>query len=166
MSKRNLGNAIRDYAKQHKIDAEELVVMSFFKMSEQVVKNSPVYDIKGGRFRSNWFAKANNASTKKTTSLTRNSMDGVEDVARKAYKNKTSAYLTNNLKYARVIEYGLYPNPPKKGRGRTRGGYSTQAYSGLVRLTILRFKRDFLKIVRSDRIKTAGRERRVWKTIK
>lgn len=166
MSKRNLGNAIRDYAKQHELDCEEIFVQSFFKLSEPITKNSPAYDIKGGRFRSNWFAKEGSASKRTTTSRTRDSMSGVRDVARKAYKRKSSAHLTNNLPYARVIEYGLYPNPPKGGRGRTKGGYSTQAHGGLVRLTVLRFKRDFLKIVRSDRIKTSGRGKRVWKTIK
>jgi hypothetical protein len=36
-------------------------------------------------------------------------------------------FIVNNLDYMRTIEYGLYPNPPKKSGGRTVNGFSTQA---------------------------------------
>jgi hypothetical protein len=34
--------------------------------------------------------------------------------------------------YSGVIDEGKYPNPPKKGTGKTLNGYSTQAMRGLV----------------------------------
>jgi hypothetical protein len=48
-------------------------------------------------------------------------------------------YLCNSLPYARVLEYGLYPNPPKSPTGKTQGGYSKQTPQGMVRITALEF---------------------------
>lgn len=50
-------------------------------------------------------------------------------------------YLTNNLPYAAVIEYGLYPNPPKTEGGKTSGGFSKKAPHGMVRKNVMRFNR-------------------------
>jgi hypothetical protein len=55
-------------------------------------------------------------------------------------------YLVNNLPYAPVVEYGLYPNPPKhgglteEGKPKTVGGFSMQAPYGMVRLTAAEFQ--------------------------
>jgi hypothetical protein len=38
--------------------------------------------------------------------------------------------------YAGVLDDGLFPNPPKAGTGKTRGGYSTQALKGMAQPTI------------------------------
>jgi hypothetical protein len=45
-----------------------------------------------------------------------------------------SMYMTNSLPYAAVVEYGLYPNPPKSGT-KTAGGFSKKAPAGMVRIT-------------------------------
>ena len=53
-------------------------------------------------------------------------------------------WLYNNLPYIQVLEYGLYPNPPKKGsyvKGqgyvvKSQGGYSKQAPAGMVRISV------------------------------
>jgi len=44
-------------------------------------------------------------------------------------------YLTNSVPYIELLEYGGYPNPPKRGKGKTIGGYSRQAPQGMVRIT-------------------------------
>lgn len=44
-------------------------------------------------------------------------------------------YLTNSVPYIEVLEYGGYPNPPKRGTGKTIGGFSRQAPAGMVRIT-------------------------------
>jgi len=38
-----------------------------------------------------------------------------------------------------MLEYGLYPNPPKHPTGKTVGGYSTQAPAGMVRISVAEF---------------------------
>lgn len=45
-------------------------------------------------------------------------------------------YIGTDKVYAPVIEYGRYPNPPKKPTGKTVNGYSTQAPQGMVRITV------------------------------
>lgn len=44
--------------------------------------------------------------------------------------------ISTGVPYAPVVEYGLYPNPPKGGKGKTEGGYSKQAPQGMVRISI------------------------------
>lgn len=44
--------------------------------------------------------------------------------------------ISTDKPYANVLEYGLYPNPPKGGKGKTSDGFSTQAPAGFVRLSI------------------------------
>ena len=44
--------------------------------------------------------------------------------------------MANNLPYARVVEYGGYPNPPKSPTGKTVNGFSKLAPAGMVRINI------------------------------
>lgn len=48
-------------------------------------------------------------------------------------------YLSNSLPYARKLEYGEYPNPPKNPTGKTVNGYSTQAPQGIFRIAAAQF---------------------------
>lgn len=65
-------------------------------------------------------------------------------------------WLSNGLPYIRVLEYGLYPNPPQRGswvKGRkgqpghweikSVNGYSRQAPQGMVRLSIIEMQTEF-----------------------
>lgn len=52
-----------------------------------------------------------------------------------------SVFIATDKPYAPVIEYGLYPNPPKHPTGRTQNGYSTQAPAGMVRITVKEMRR-------------------------
>lgn len=40
--------------------------------------------------------------------------------------------------YAVVLDDGLYPNPPKKGTGKTQNGYSKKAPKGMTKPTLKR----------------------------
>ena len=57
------------------------------------------------------------------------------------------AWLSNGLPYAAVLEYGLYPDPPKGGAGKTTGGYSTQAPQGMIRVTVAEFQTHLDKVL-------------------
>lgn len=50
-------------------------------------------------------------------------------------------WVTSNLPYIRVLEYGGYPNPARGGEGKVSGGYSKQAPRGMVRVTFDQVKR-------------------------
>ena len=45
-------------------------------------------------------------------------------------------FISTNKAYAPIVEYGLYPNPPKNPTGKTVNGYSKQAPQGMVRITV------------------------------
>lgn len=50
--------------------------------------------------------------------------------------------------YSGVIDQGKYPNPPKKGTGKTRNGYSTQALDGIVKPTLKQAQARFRRFIR------------------
>lgn len=56
--------------------------------------------------------------------------------------------ITGNYDYSGVIDRGLYPNPPKGGKGKTRGGYSKQAPKGMTKPTIKYLTREVRKFIR------------------
>lgn len=59
-------------------------------------------------------------------------------------KVSTAHYRVENQQpYIKVLEYGLYPNPPKGGKGKTVNGFSTQAPRGMVRISIEEVKNEF-----------------------
>ena len=126
---------------------EDWVRLTVISMFTRVVMRSPVDT---GRFRANWLLGY--GAPEVTTH------DGVDPdgggrsqlIARAVMSWPVGGivYLTNSLPYARVLEYGEYPNPPKFGskkRGEdgvaihVQGGYSMQAPNGMVRVTVAEF---------------------------
>ena len=56
--------------------------------------------------------------------------------------------ITGNYAYSGVLDQGLYPNPPKGGAGKTRGGYSKQAPEGMVKPTVKYLKSEVRKFIK------------------
>lgn len=54
----------------------------------------------------------------------------------------------NTAPYFYVLEYGLFPNPPINGTGKTIGGYSTQAPKGIVGVTVVEFPQIVTRVTR------------------
>lgn len=50
---------------------------------------------------------------------------------------------SDNPKKINTIEYGLYPNPPKGGEGKTEGGFSKKAPEGFIRISIEEVANEF-----------------------
>jgi hypothetical protein len=104
-----------------------------------------------------------------TTAADKQAARVLREIADKAGKAEwgTSIFLVNNLPYASVVEYGSYPNPPKRGTyvptGKTKygitgpgwvkrseGGFSKQAPAGMVRVSLQEMKAYLDKIIRSS----------------
>ena len=108
--------------------AENMVRATLFNLSYRIIKESPVDT---GRFRGNWQASVN---TPKVTQLKRKDRTGtstitaVNNVLGKFSMGQTF-YLTNNLPYARRLEYG----------------YSKQAPSGMLRINVMRVQSELEK---------------------
>lgn len=126
-----------------KLDLDTVVRKSTLEVFGAVVKKSPVDT---GRFRANWNVSHGVVDTSTTAST--NQGRAVTEV-QKALTLPTGGvvYLANSLPYARVLEYGEYPNPPKKGKGKTAGGFSRQAPQGMVRLTAIEFSDYVQKVI-------------------
>lgn len=93
--------------------------------------------------QSNWFVEMDGCSGKTSNDTTLANLPLAQaTVATALAEGKTLPnyfILFNNLPYIRHLEYGLYPNPPKKPTGKTLGGFSVQAEQGFFRLAIGQF---------------------------
>lgn len=111
---------------------------------KQVIKQTPVDT---GRLKNNWYAsnrRVGTRTTKATDPSGKNSLARV-DKALDRLKIGQRFHFFNNLPYARVVEFGLYPNPPKNPTGKTVNGFSKQAPSGMLRINAEGFVRAMQK---------------------
>lgn len=133
-------DAIHQY--RVKIETQSLAALKkvVFDLDSKVVLRTPVGTT--GRAQGNWQpsigpepqAISDDGATGADTSL------GAVAAKLTDLRLGDTFWLANALPYIRVLEYGLYPNPPKKGTGKTVGGYSTQAPSGMVRVSAVEFE--------------------------
>ena len=140
--------------------ADVVVQKTSGEITQKVALKTPVDK---GRARASWRVGKNNVDT--TTEPEDIDVDGqtalrqVMQEARKVINrliNGDTVYISNNLKYIKVLEKGLYPNPPKRGSyvkaSRRKGvnrytqyevksvnGYSAQARNGMVQVTLNEF---------------------------
>jgi hypothetical protein len=98
----------------------------------KVIMKTPV---RTGKTRANWNVSANvpDLSVTPSTNVAR-ALSEVEKVD--TFPVGTRVYLANGTPAAAALEYGLYPNPPKKPTGRTINGFSSQAPYGMIRISI------------------------------
>ncbi len=150
----NFSNQIAEFNIDFSNLSDEVFRITVIKFFGQVVQASPVDT---GRFRANWFV----TTTAPTVRVEPNSEKSENEVNQRIVRKVNSSvgkrlfYLTNNLPYASVIEFGGYsksvkletllrnernPNTPTR---RTSNGFSRQAPKGVVRITAKNFSRIF-----------------------
>lgn len=100
---------------------EKQVKGTLFSLAARVIKESPVDT---GRFRGNWQASLNTPNKNTTGSLDRSGGGAINEVATVVNSLQLGQvfWLTNNLPYARRLEYG----------------YSKQAPNGFLRINVQR----------------------------
>lgn len=116
---------------------EEVYRKAAFDLTSAIVFRTPVDT---GRLRGNWqtqLGSAPDGEIEGTDSAGHGTLGKANGVIFSAQLSD-SIFVVNNLPYAEVVEYGLYPNPPKRGT-KTIGGYSKQAPAGMVRVSIREF---------------------------
>ena len=124
---------IRKFSEKAGKNADLVVRKVCSDIEAGVVKRTPVDT---GRLRANWIASVGNAYEGQVSGT---GNPNNEQAIRNAPGNVW--YLTNNLPYAAVAEFGLYGKPPGSANGpKTKAGYSTQAPAGMVRITIAAVK--------------------------
>ena len=139
---------IRKFAEKAKANTDDVIAGTCLDLSRRVILRTPV---DSGQARWNWqasisspktgvlkskldegsSAKAPNPSTASDRRISQ-----ISSVVDKASGN--IFFLTNNMPYINKLEFGGYPSPSTSGK--TSSGYSTQAPSGMVRVTIREFQ--------------------------
>ena len=107
---------------------------------KKIIKDTP-FD--KGRLKNNWYASNRRVGVRTNKSFDKSGKKSMArvDKALSRLKSRQSFFFFNNLPYARVVEFGLYPNPPKKGSGKTANGFSKKAPQGMLRKNIGGFVR-------------------------
>ena len=125
---------------------------TLFEVSTAIIKETPADT---GRARGNWQASVGRGATGTIEGIQSES-HGQAIAIRDVNQTVSVAvgevyYLTNNLPYIGVLEYGTYPttfkyNRKQKGGPKiTRDGFSIQAPYGMVRKNMQNFNRLFVK---------------------
>lgn len=144
---------VKEWADKAERRGTDVVRAVALQMDREVVLKTPVDT---GRARANWAVELNglpeNYNLKSGTRTGTRvgdrtpALGEARQVIRRAKAGDT-IYIVNGLPYIRVLEYGEYPSPPKRGsrvKGRyvvkSQGGYSRQAPQGMVRITVERFQ--------------------------
>lgn len=137
----NFLDTINEWVEATENRIDETLQTITIKVGESLIMLSPVDT---GRFRGNWQLTIDGTSA---NSLVRYDQDGSSTLAMLASKAKTFtagqvAYIQNHVLYGYDLEYGTYNGPTQKV---TEEGFSTQAPSGMVRVTTT--EANFLRIV-------------------
>ena len=126
--------------------AADVVRATAVGLQSGMVQRCPV---DSGRLRAN-FQIGIGAINPRTTSSEGSDPVGRAQSAMASWRIGQTIWLTNSLPYAHVAEYGLYGKPPGSANGpKTRGGYSTQAPGGFVRLTVQDFEQTFRRAAKA-----------------
>ncbi len=152
MSNKKALDTIKDFNLAFVGGCEKTMRGTAASVFSQSIEVSPV---RTGRFKGGWVATGAKPSTRAGSS-DKNGSKTIEKMMRVIMGNKDWSVftLTNNTPHAIPLEYGLYPNPVKKGtwdkeKGkyeiRSTGGFSNQATEGIVRPIMARAKAELEK---------------------
>lgn len=148
-----------EIAKKQKLEIATVVREFAILAFSRVIMRSPVDT---GRFRANWNISYGSPDTN-TSAITDPSGAGklaAVNAAVLSFPIGGVFYLCNSLPYARVLEYGEYPDPPIRGsqkRGEDEptihvvGGYSKQAPRGMVRVVAAEMKSSVDRLLKRRR---------------
>lgn len=119
------------------------IVKSIHGLSTDIIYDTPADT---GRLKNNWLPSLNSPNLTENDGLDPSGNKAIASVKATTLSMKLgdTFYLTNNLPYARVVEFGEYPNPPKKGTGKTINGFSTKSPAGMCRKNILKWSKYFV----------------------
>ena len=121
---------LNKYCKKQGVKLTKVRRTYAYALYSSIVKKTPVDT---GRARANWNISVGSPDLT-TTEETRKSPKPMKDFAENL--KDESIFISNNLPYITTLEYGGYPNPPKKDGGKTVNGYSKQAPEGMVGVTL------------------------------
>jgi len=125
---------------------EDTLRATALDMFSSIIKRTPVDK---GRLRGNWQVGINTAPTGELEVDDKRGQRTITKARRtlESAKHVNDIYFVNNAPYAEVAEFGLWNDGPK-----TTGGYSKQAPSGMVRVTLTEFEQKLRKAARDNQL--------------
>ena len=105
--------------------SEAKIKKAFMGLSTDIIMDTPVLS---GRLRNNWFPSVNEGTDKTTNYTGEKGVAATNRVSAIKFKLGDTLYLTNNLPYAKRIEFD---------------GWSAKAPQGMVRRNLIRWERYF-----------------------
>lgn len=160
---------IKKFAKKAIDNAETIIIETRTELSKRIIDRTPHDTINpgdGGQAKANWNASIGSKDISVSSNTDKTGDNTKLKAEQVANTNITDDfYLSNSLPYIAVLEYGGYPNPPKKGTYLTskqskdgksgpgyykfsQNGYSAKAPNGMVRITVAEFDDIVLDIIR------------------
>lgn len=147
---------LNKYADKQNIAIKDVQKAYTFALYSSIVKKTPVDT---GRARGNWQVTVGRPATEAIEDKRKNPLPMSK---MPVPKGDESVFIANNLDYIEKLEYGTYPNPPKKGtwvknkngkgghyEKRSENGFSRQAPEGMVGVTLANNENIFNAAVRS-----------------
>lgn len=129
-------------AEKAQLDLETVARRATLQVFRNVVMMSPV---DSGRFKGAWQVSYGAPNTSTASKMDKSPVGSIGAAMTAVVEQANTlpvggiTYISNSLPYARTLENGGYPNPPKNPTGKTEGGYSIQAPAGMVRVTAIQF---------------------------
>ena len=153
------------FARKIDVDVKTVMRVVSLRVFSKIVKRTPV---DSGTARASWMISINSIAPEITVTLSKakgvNSKSAATSIAMRqnAKLRQLTGYdvvcISNNTPYIRKLEYGGYPNPPKKGsidirtkkfRKKTTGGFSIQAPRGMARISLEEMNAEIIAILRA-----------------
>lgn len=118
--------------------SDQLFRKIILDLDYKVVYRTPV---DSGRAQGNWTANIGSSPVWSETSErgAAAAIGSIQSIVSEAKMATDTVWLSNGLPYITVLEYGLFPNPPKAGAGKTAAGFSTQAVGGMISISAAEF---------------------------
>lgn len=127
---------VKAWAEKVRAKADANVRAITVALFSSVIQSTPV---DSGRARGNWQTTVDVPASGTVERDDPSGAKAVADITKNMGGAGKVTYLTNNLPYIDVLEYGLYPDPAKHGT-KTKDGFSKQAPQGMVRVNMARIQ--------------------------
>jgi hypothetical protein len=114
----SFGLQVAEWAKKAKGSIDTNVRKITFSLFKGIIMSTPVDT---GRARGNWQTTVGEPATGTVERLDQSGTATAAEVTANMGGAGKVTWLTNNLPYIAVLEYGHYPNPPKRGTLVSRG---------------------------------------------
>lgn len=136
----SFSDQLAKFAKRAGQKADLVVTKVCLDAATRVIEKTPVDT---GRLRANWQATIGQPATGEVDAEDKQGRMTIQKIVGPAkLASGQIFYLSNNLPYAVVAEYGMWPKGDGEGKV-TADGYSTQAPAGMVRVTMAEIVRIF-----------------------